>query len=165
MAIIPDPNLPRLNAQPDGTVAIADLNSMVRSIESWAQMVTAALTPRDIPQAGFVASAGWSVAYAHGFRLGSLVILRVIAQRTGGAIAVPANGIVGLTSLMKAPAALRGPTVVAATISTGGVGRVAVGVYTPSDGNILLAAVDGGGGNIAVGETIELGGVAIVEGI
>lgn len=165
MAIIADPNLQRLNARPDGTVTAEDVNGVIRSIESWAQSVTSTLTPRDFPQSGFTPLAGWSIAYAHGFRLGSLVIVRVIAQRTGAAIVVPATGILGLQPLMTAPAGLRGATLVAGDVCSGGVGRVAVGVFTPNNGQILLGAVDAGGGNIAVGEQIELGGVVMVEGI
>lgn len=123
-----------------GVVASVDMDAPSSNVSSATGILTAA--------------SGWSIASFSWRRLSNdLAYMIVHFTRTGAAITVPANGDVA-NSVMGTLSAAYWPLVFAGTTS-GGVGRVAVGELSPSDGSITLGAV-GGSGDIATGDTLQV---------
>lgn len=161
--VIPTPNIAKLQTKPDGTLDPGAVENHTRTVEDFAHTVHQHLTPLFV-DTGFVASAGWTLQYGQGRRMGSIVQIRVIVARTGGTIVVPASGIMGLIVIAVAPPQLQGSTTFAGAFCGGGVGRLTTGVYIPNTGSIDLACVSAGL-NIVNGDSIELGGMVFVEDV
>jgi len=88
-----------------------------------------------------------------------LMHMYVEMTRTGAALTVPANGDIGNVLLATAPATILPMDSV--PLHSGSGGRVATG-FLGADGGLVLGAV-APGSNIAMGETISLGGAYRLE--
>lgn len=112
---------------------------------------------------GFVADSGWTLNTQLASRIGNVVMLRVIATRTGGTITVTATGDISNSNVAVAPASMRGTSATTWSMVSGTTGRGAHGGYQPSTGQIVLSAVTGGSQNIVDTNQIDLCGTIIVS--
>lgn len=106
------------------------------------------------------ATSGWSISSQQIRRIGKVVQLRLVVNRTGSAISVPSDGNIPNTTVATLPA-WAVPSVNSA-LTSADTGRLASATVSPVEGGVSLAAV-APGANLAQGESVSFGGTYFID--
>lgn len=112
---------------------------------------------------GAAAAAGWSVVDLLAWRDGQILQFRLIVQRTGGTITVPASGDLGNQAVATLPVSLRGSLPAALVCGGGGAtGRLVGGSFVPSTGVVSITSI-AGAANVVNGNQMTFGGMFLLS--
>ena len=127
-------------------------------------VLPAALEPTPTYHTGWTASADWTLTSTLGWRIGNMVMLRVVATRINTAITVTdLTGEITNTPVAIAPPELRGSISQGMSLAAGATGMLVSGVYYATSGIVEICATISGTQDITVGMAISIGGTVIVS--
>jgi len=143
---------PEYNDQPD---VPADMRALAYAIEDILKIGPVVTTGVFTPQPG------WSLVNGSWAPVGMQAIIKLVVQRTGGTITVPANGDITNQTIAVINNPLYRPRITAG-LAMYRTGRL-TGGYVGQGGDIVLSSV-AGGANISNGNQLELGGLIVRRG-